>query len=93
MKTRIKTLARPKPPYKLVLVEWEDSARPISAWQWADEYEIPETVACISVGYVIANTRRALAIAPNLGGVGRARIQVSGIIRIPRSSVRRMIEL
>lgn len=79
--------------YKAVLIEWDDSARPISAWQWVDEYEVPETVQCVSVGFLIAETEGALALAPNLGDVGHERVQASGIIRVPRSAVRRMVEL
>jgi hypothetical protein len=76
-------------PYKLVKIEWEDNARPISAWQWIEEYEAPRTVECISVGYLIAETKQALALAPNLGDIGNARVQASGIIRIPRSAIRK----
>lgn len=79
--------------YKPILVEWEDSARPISSWEWVDQYEMPETVQCVSVGFLIAQTETALALAPNLGDVGRERVQASGIIRVPRSAVRRIIEL
>ncbi len=89
----MKGLKRPKSPYKLVLIEWDDSARPISQWQWVDDYQIPEIVRCISVGYLIAQTREALAVAPNLGDTTSERIQASGIIRVPRKSVRRIIEL
>lgn len=76
--------------FRLVKVEWEDSARPISAWQWVDEYEIPEIVCCISVGYLIAQTQDAIALAPNLGDVGNERVQASGILRIPNSAIRKM---
>jgi hypothetical protein len=79
--------------YQLVRVEWEDSARPIEAWQWVDDYKLPEIVNCISVGYLIAESKQAIALAPNLGDIQRERIQASGIIRIPRSAVRRLIEL
>jgi len=89
----MKCLTRPKSPYKLVLIEWDDSARPISQWQWVDDYQIPEIVRCISVGYLIAETKEALAVAPNLGDMTSERVQASGIIRVPRSSVRRIIEL
>ena len=89
----MKILTRPKSPYKLVLIEWDDSARPISQWQWVDDYQVPEIVQCISVGYLIAETKRALALSPNLGDTTSERIQASGIIRVPRSSVRRIIEL
>lgn len=82
----------PEIPYWLVLVEWEDSARPISAWEWVDSYQVPETVTCVSVGYLIANTDSAIALAPNIGDVGREHLQASGILRIPRSAVRSMRE-
>jgi hypothetical protein len=75
-------------PYRLVLVEWEDSERPISAWEWIDNYQVPETVPCVSVGYLIAETENAIALAPNIGDVGRDHLQASGILRIPRSAVR-----
>jgi hypothetical protein len=80
-------------PFKLVKVEWEDSARPTSAWGWIDDYERLEAVECISVGFLIAQTDRALAIAANIGDVTRDRIQASGIIQIPTCSVRRLVEL
>src|SRR5215470_10149884 len=84
---------RPQTPYKLVAVEWVDSAQPVSAWQWADDYEMPQIVVCVSVGYLIAETDDAIALAPNLGDIGRERIQASGIIRLPRPAVRKITEL
>jgi hypothetical protein len=80
-------------PYRLVMLEWEDSARPISAWQWVDEYELPQIIKCLSVGFLIAETEEAVALAPNLGDVTRERTQAAGIMRIPRSAVRSMVEL
>jgi len=84
---------RPKLPYKLVLVRWEDSEQPISAWQWIDNYEVPEIVECVSVGYLIAETKNAVALAPNIGDIKRNRGQASGIIRIPRAAIRGMLSL
>jgi len=77
-------------PFKLVRVAWEDSARPISQWQWVDDYQMPETVTCVSVGYLIAETKKAVALAPNLGDIEHDRQQASGIIRIPRRSIMKM---
>lgn len=85
--------SRPKVPHRLVLVEWEDSARPISSWEWVENYKIPEIISCVSVGYLIAETDSALAVAPNIGDIGHDRVQASGIIRIPRSAVRMMTNL
>lgn len=84
---------RPIVPYRLVLIEWEDSARPISSWEWIENYDVPEVLPCVSVGYLIADTDHALALAPNIGDIGREHLQASGILRLPRSAVRRVIEL
>lgn len=83
----------PKTPYPLILVEWDDSAQPIAVWQWVDEFASPEVVRCLSVGYLIAETKWALALAPNLGDVTAERAQASGIIRIPRSAIRKIHKL
>jgi hypothetical protein len=79
--------------FPLVLIRWDDSARPIGDWQWIDDYKVPETVPCISVGFLIADTPQAIALAPNLGDIKRERAQASGIIRIPRSAVRSVEQL
>lgn len=79
--------------YPIVLVEWEDSQRPLAPWQWVDEYSLPDSVVCHSVGFLIAKTKTALALAPNLGDVSCERHQACGIIRIPRSAVRKISAL
>ena len=84
---------RPKTPYRLVAIEWEDSQRPSSPWQWLDEFGVPDAVLCVSVGFLVAQSDTALALAPNLGDVECARAQASGIISIPASAVRRMVDL
>jgi hypothetical protein len=77
----------------MVLVEWEDSARPIPSWEWVDNYQVPAVISCISVGFLIADENSAIALAPNLGDVGHERIQASGILRVPRSAIRRIVYL
>jgi hypothetical protein len=84
---------KPQAPYRLVAVEWEDSQRPLASWQWLDEYMLPDAVRCISVGFMVAQTEQALALAPNLGDVNQERAQGCGIIRIPRSAVLRIADL
>jgi hypothetical protein len=93
---RISAKARkrqPTVPYRLVMLEWEDSAQPVDQWQWIDDYKVPEIITCVSVGFIIAETKAAIALAPNLGDIGRKRIQASGILRVPRSAVRCLTEL
>jgi hypothetical protein len=82
-----------KAPYELVLVKWEDSAQPRAAWEWLDEYELEGPIICVSVGYLVAETDFAIAVAPNLGDIDLSRAQASGIMRIPRSAVRSMEKL
>jgi hypothetical protein len=79
--------------FPLVLVEWEDSQRPLSPWQWIDEYQLPAAVQCVSVGFLIAKTEQALALAPNLGDLEQKRAQGCGIIRIPVCSVKKITKL
>lgn len=83
----------PKTPYPLLVVEWEDSAQPVSAWQWTEDYQEPEILKCVSVGYLIAKTKTAIALAPNLGDVTREKAQACGIIRIPQRAITRTWEL
>ena len=80
-------------PYRLVLLEWTDSSQPVSAWDWAENYKTPETILCVSVGYLIGDTPEAVALAPNIGDVGHEITQASGIICIPRCAIRRVADL
>lgn len=72
------------------MVEWRDSAQPTSAWQWVTDYEIPEAVGCVSVGFLIAQTKDTIAVAANLGDMGQESCQASGVIRIPRCAVTKL---
>ena len=84
---------KPKTPYRLVMVEWEDSQRPLSPWQWVDEFTLPDSVRCVSVGFLVAETKEAIALAPNLGDIDCDRTQACGIIRIPLKAVHRLADL
>jgi hypothetical protein len=74
-------------------VEWEDSQQPVPSWQWIDDYKLPAVVTCVSVGFLIAQTKTAVAIAPNLGDLMQDRAQASGIIRIPLAAITRIQDL
>jgi hypothetical protein len=79
--------------HRIVCVEWEDSAQPISRWQWVDEYQAPDTVKCVSVGFLLSDTKTAIAIALSLGDIGRDRHQANGIMRIPKSAIKKITSL
>ena len=65
---------------KLVFVEWEDSAQGHSHWQYLDEIEIPSTIQCQSVGWLINKNDQVIQLANSIGGVSGS--QASGIITI-----------
>jgi hypothetical protein len=80
--------------HPLVLVEWEDSAQPLSTWQWLSQCDKFGFVVCRSVGWLIHDGEHVKALAPNIGACGDDEdTQVSGLIRIPARCVRRVAVL
>ena len=77
-----------------LLVEWVDSAQPISAWMFLENKPSLETMQCVSVGWVVGETDEVLMLAPNLGDIeSGGSAQGSGFIRIPKSAVTRRVVL
>ena len=77
-----------------LLVEWVDSARPISEWVFLENKPELEVIECVSVGWAIGETDEMLMLAPNLGDIeSGGSAQASGFIRIPKSAVTRRVEL
>jgi hypothetical protein len=76
----------------LVIIEWEDSTQPYGRWQWLSSVAFPKVVLCVSVGYLIRNTRLVKILAPNLGNVD-CEVQASGLISIPARSIRRIARI
>ncbi|MDA9090917.1 hypothetical protein N9J84_02300 [Porticoccaceae bacterium] len=75
-----------------ILVEWIDSAQPISAWMFLENKPSLEIIQCVSVGWVVGETDEVLMLAPNLGDIeSGGAAQGSGFIRIPKSAVTRRV--
>tara|TARA_R110000737_G_scaffold321683_1_gene333733 strand:+ start:39 stop:356 length:318 start_codon:yes stop_codon:yes gene_type:complete len=72
---------------KMVLVEWEDSASPLSRWCHLDDLPTLEVIKCVSVGFIVAESDQVLMLAPNIGDSGTDNAQASGCIRIPKSGI------
>lgn len=84
----LKKTKKIKIPYKLVYIEWEDSRLPTSKWSWLSDYEDIETVTCVSIGYLIKETKTAIALASDFGDITQEEMQVTGISQIPKSAIR-----
>lgn len=78
----------------LVLVEWEDSRRPVASWQYLADVDVSTVVACVSVGWLINDDKKIKALAPNIGDIEDEECaQACGIIRIPTRSITRIVQL
>ena len=88
-----KSAPRPTSPYRLVLVEWEDSQRPLAGWGWIDELAAPDPSNCISVGYLVAENKAAINIAGTVADLDYQRHQACGIVTIPRRAIKRIMDL
>ena len=80
--------------HHLVLIEWEDSAQPKPNWVFLSEFEAPEIVKCMSVGWMIFDGQDVKALAPNIGKYDDLdSAQGSGVICIPSRSITRLVTL
>lgn len=76
--------------YPIVLIEWQDSAFLPAKWHWEDQIEEQGISRCVSVGFLIRNTKKEKLIATSVGGLTDADRQLSGIIAIPTCCVIKM---
>ena len=77
----------------LVIVEWEDSARPVAEWRHLSDITEPEIVKCRSVGFLIHDGKHVKALAPNIGDYGTENAQACGVIRIPTRCITKLTRL
>lgn len=78
---------------RLVLVEWEDSARPVPEWVWASAHTWEQVVKCRSVGWLVYDGADVKALAPNVGDEEGEDHQYCGVIRIPARCITAMRDL
>lgn len=72
----------------LVLIEWEDSRQPSSAWKHLAGHPVWDAVKCASVGWLVHDDDQKKVLAPNMGDIDDAsNMQLSGEIVIPTSCV------
>lgn len=74
--------------YPLVMIEWVDSAQPQSSWKFLEDVGTPESIRCVSVGWLVSDGEENKSVAPNMGDVNSPdSMQVSGVITIPVCSI------
>ena len=77
---------------RIVLIEWVDSRRPTSEWEFLEDKDFQEIVNCISVGFLLKKDQTQVILASNFGDLGNDE-QVMGIMTIPTCSITRMVDL
>ena len=78
----------------LVMIEWEDSAQPISSWSHLSDLPPQTVIRCSSVGWLIQDTNKIKVLAPNMGAIDdEANMQVSGVMRIPARCVIKLTKI
>ena len=71
----------------LVMIVWEDSEQPVSAWTRLADFEQAAPMRVHSVGWLVQDDADMKALAPNVGGIDANTAQAAGIIRIPARCV------
>ena len=71
--------------FKLVLVEWEDSASGNTGWQQVSSAHT-ELTKCVSVGFMTHKTKEVIVLFPHLDG-DKNNPYGQGAMTIPRSAV------
>jgi hypothetical protein len=70
--------------YPLVLVRWEDSRQPRSAWTYVADLADVKPVQCATVGWLVNDGEDAKAVCQNVGDLlDPQHAQASGIMVIP----------
>lgn len=76
-----------------VLVEWEDSSQPVSAWQWLSQ-AVGEVVRCRTVGWLLPDgDEKTLRVCLGYAEGEDGDYQVSGLQAIPKRAVVAMYEI
>lgn len=79
---------------RLVLIEWMDSRQPEPSWQRLDDIEHLESCTCLSVGFVVQETKKEIVLAPNIADMeDNEPAQGSGFITIPLCAVKSVADL
>jgi hypothetical protein len=78
----------------LVMIEWMDSVQPQSRWTLLTAVGQPDGVRCVSVGWLVSDTKRSKSVAPNMGAIDDPdSLQVSGVITIPSRCILKVTKL
>lgn len=75
--------------WPLLMVEWEDPSTSNLDWTCIGDIDLKHRVRCVSVGFLLHETRRFIVLLPHIGNLDRNRQdqQTWGSIRIPTGCI------
>jgi len=76
--------------YKLKLIQWHDSRGVGARWHFISAVKDDGICSMQSVGWLIAETKTHVCIAPHMGLESDGEHQVCGEMHIPKSCIDRM---
>ena len=79
--------------WPLVKITWIDSCEPYVGWQHIQALKQPDSMECISVGFLVDDGERAKTIAPHVTAPITESAQGCGIMVIPTASIVRIDRL
>ncbi|MDD5006461.1 MAG: hypothetical protein PHS33_08210 [Candidatus Omnitrophica bacterium] len=81
--------------HKLTLIEWEDSYSTDDKWKSVSAMPKPKRMICVSVGWIIKETKNNILIIPHLSDIKNKKSSGTafGEMVIPKSSIRKRKEL
>jgi len=72
----------------LVIIRWQDSAQPISAWKYLSDLPHTRPIECATVGWLLKDDDNIKVICQSVGDLHNPNnAQVSGIMTIPARCV------
>ncbi|MDD5353321.1 MAG: hypothetical protein PHS93_09195 [Candidatus Omnitrophica bacterium] len=81
--------------HKLTLIEWEDSYSTDDKWKSVSAMPKPKRMICVSVGWIIKETKNNILIIPHLSDINNKNSSGTGFgeMVIPKSAIRKRKEL
>lgn len=80
---------------KLYLIEWIDSHSMYHGWEYVSDIEAPKGMVCMSVGWIIKETKDNVMIIPHIADIKNKETdgQVCGAMVIPIVAIIKRTEL
>ena len=80
---------------KLYIIKWIDSYNTTTAWELISEMGKPQSMICISVGWIEKETKNNIVIIPHISDINNKKSKGNGCgaMTIPKSAILKRVKL